>query len=58
MGHENGILLIEDDEAEVELALHAIHENKLVNHVQVLRDGEEALDYLFARGANCGRAGA
>jgi len=50
MGHENGILLIEDDEAEVELALHAIHENKLVNHVQVLRDGEEALDYLFGPG--------
>jgi two-component system response regulator len=47
MQHENEILLIEDDEADAELALHALRENKLVNHIRVLRDGEEALDYLF-----------
>jgi two-component system, response regulator len=44
------ILLIDDDEADVELALHALRENKLVNHIHVLRDGEEALEYLFGPG--------
>jgi two-component system response regulator len=47
---ENEILLIDDDEADVELALHALRENKLVNQITVLRDGEEALDYLFGPG--------
>jgi two-component system, response regulator len=51
MSDENEILLIDDDEADVELALHALRENKLVNHIQVLRDGEEALDYLFGPGS-------
>jgi two-component system response regulator len=48
MSEKNEILLIEDDAADVELALHALRENKLVNHIQVLRDGEEALEYLFS----------
>jgi CheY-like chemotaxis protein len=46
----NEILLIDDDEADVELALHALRESKLVNHIHVLRDGEEAVDYLFGPG--------
>ncbi len=50
MKTDNDILLIDDDDADVELALHALRENKLVNHIQVLRDGEEALDYLFGTG--------
>jgi two-component system, response regulator len=56
MSDENEILLIEDDEADVELALHALRENKLGNHIQVLRDGEEALDYLFGRAGQEQRA--
>lgn len=47
MSDENEIVLIDDDEADVELALHALRENKLVNHIEVLRDGEEALIFLF-----------
>jgi two-component system response regulator len=47
MSDENEILLIDDDEADVELTLHALRENKLANHIRVLRDGEEALEYLF-----------
>jgi len=47
MTNENDILLIDDDDAGIELALHALHENNFVGHIQVLRDGEEALDYLF-----------
>ena len=50
MSNDNEILLIDDDEADVELALHALRENKLGNHIHVLRDGEEALDYLFGPG--------
>jgi two-component system response regulator len=48
MSNENEIVLIDDDEADVELALHALRENKLVNHIEVLRDGEEALAFLFS----------
>jgi two-component system response regulator len=51
MSNGNEILLIDDDEADVELALHALRENKLGNHIHVLRDGEEALDYLFGPGS-------
>lgn len=47
MSDQNEIVLIDDDEADVELALHALRENKLVNHIEVLRDGEEALIFLF-----------
>jgi two-component system, response regulator len=53
---DNDILLIDDDEADVELALHALRENKLVNCIHVLRDGEEALDYLFGPGREARRA--
>jgi CheY-like chemotaxis protein len=52
---DNDILLIDDDEGDVELALHALRENKLVNHIQVLRDGEEALDYFFGPGREARR---
>lgn len=45
------ILLVEDDPDDVELILHALEAGDLVNHVQVARDGEEALDFLFCRGA-------
>jgi CheY-like chemotaxis protein len=44
------ILLAEDDPRDIELTLAALSENKLVNDVVVVRDGEEALDYLYRRG--------
>jgi two-component system response regulator len=44
------ILLIEDHPADVELTLHSLRSNKLANEVEVVRDGEEALDFLFCRG--------
>ena len=43
------ILLVEDDHKDVELILSALAENRLANEVQVVRDGEEALDYLYRR---------
>jgi len=44
------ILLAEDDPKDIELTLDALGEHNLANDVQVVRDGVEALDYLFRRG--------
>jgi len=44
------ILLIEDNPKDVKLTLHALSEENLANAIQVARDGEEALDFLFCRG--------
>jgi CheY-like chemotaxis protein len=44
------ILLVEDSANDVELILTALAENRLANEVVVVRDGEEALDYLYRRG--------
>jgi CheY-like chemotaxis protein len=44
------ILLVEDDPNDVELALTALAEHNLANPIVVLRDGTEALDYLYRRG--------
>ena len=44
------ILLVEDNPDDVELTLHALKRNNIVNNVEVVRDGQEALDYLFYRG--------
>ena len=45
------ILLVEDNPHDAELALRALKENNLANSVVVVTDGEEALDFIFARGA-------
>ncbi|WFU84406.1 response regulator [Bradyrhizobium sp. CIAT3101] len=43
------ILVVEDDPRDVELTLTALDEYKLANEVVVVRDGQEALDYLYCR---------
>jgi len=50
------ILLVEDNPADVEMTLDALKENNIANHVKVLTDGEEAVDYIFREGKyrNCG----
>lgn len=45
------ILLVEDDPKDVELALIALERHQLANQVTVVRDGAEAIDYLFRRNA-------
>ena len=54
---ENGIeiLVVEDNARDEEMALRALRKRNLANHVQVARDGAEALEYLFATGAFAGR---
>lgn len=44
------ILLVEDSDRDVELILAALAENRLANEVVVVKDGEEALDFLYRRG--------
>jgi CheY-like chemotaxis protein len=44
------ILLVEDNADDIELAVHALREEKLANGITIARDGEEALDIIFQRG--------
>jgi CheY-like chemotaxis protein len=44
------ILLVEDNQKDIDLALAALEENELADEVIVVRDGEQALDYLCQRG--------
>jgi two-component system response regulator len=44
------ILLVEDDPDDVELTLHALYKEKVCNRIEIARDGEEALDFIFCRG--------
>jgi CheY-like chemotaxis protein len=44
------ILLVEDDKRDQELTLLALGKNNLANEVDVVQDGEQALDYLYRRG--------
>ena len=53
---EVDILLVEDNQSDVDLTLHTLRAEHLANHVFVVRDGEEALDFLFCRGAYSDRS--
>lgn len=44
------ILLVEDNPKDLELTLVALEKTQLANEVIILRDGAEAIDYLFRRG--------
>ena len=44
------ILIVEDDQGDLELTLHAFKQAKITNPVQLVHDGAEALDFLFCRG--------
>ncbi len=52
---EIDILLVEDSSTDVDLTLHVLRQNTLANRTYVARDGEEALEYLFGRGASSDR---
>lgn len=49
------ILLVEDNPKDLELALLALAKSNLANEVITVRDGKEALDYLFRQGAYADR---
>lgn len=51
------ILLVEDRDNDLELELEALRAHQLANPIEVARDGEEALDYLYRRGRYASRHG-
>ncbi|HTA41060.1 MAG TPA: response regulator [Bryobacteraceae bacterium] len=54
--NQTEILLVEDDPQDVELTLRVLRTENIKVAIQVARDGEEALDYLFRRGDYSNRA--
>ena len=49
------ILLVEDDPADAEMTLRALRRNHLANRVHWVKDGAEALEYMFRSGGYSGR---
>ncbi|TAK18671.1 MAG: response regulator [Myxococcaceae bacterium] len=56
MNSDKVILLVEDNPRDEELTIRALKKSNVINPVVVARDGVEALDYLFARGAHAERS--
>ena len=52
---ETEILLVEDNPDDLEMTLHALREGNVANRIQVVRDGAEALDFIFCHGAFAAR---
>lgn len=53
--HPVEILLVEDNPNDVELTLHALRKHNIANHIHVVRDGAEALEFIFGPDAGGGR---
>jgi len=49
-GEALNILLVEDNEAHAELVMRSFEDHALANNIHHVKDGEEALDYVFNRG--------
>ena len=49
------ILLVEDNPSDVDLTKRALAKNNVANELVVVRDGQEALDFLFGTGSHAGR---
>ena len=49
------ILLVEDNSSDIELARRALRKSRVLNEVDCVEDGAEAIDYLFGTGAYQGR---
>jgi two-component system response regulator len=56
MGSSKFILLVEDNGDDELLMIRALERNRIRNQIVVVRDGVEALDFLFATGAHHGRS--
>ena len=57
MNTHKSILLVEDNSQDEKLILRALHKVNLINQVDVVRDGQQALDYLFREGEFADRSG-
>ncbi|MGH7197435.1 MAG: response regulator [Candidatus Omnitrophota bacterium] len=56
MEREVEILLVEDNANDAELTLRALKKNNLANKVFLVKDGAEALDFIFAKGVYAHRS--
>ncbi len=54
--NDTEILLVEDNPADVELTLHALRRENLANKIEIVDDGEQALDFLFCRNGYASRS--
>jgi CheY-like chemotaxis protein len=54
---KESILLVEDNHQDELLIMRALHKINLANHVDIVRDGQQALDYLFQEGEFAEREG-
>ncbi|HEV8432819.1 MAG TPA: response regulator [Thermoanaerobaculia bacterium] len=50
------ILIVEDNPHDLDMTLRVLRKHRIANHIQAARDGEEALDFIFARGRFAGRS--
>ena len=55
MNQEIEVLLVEDNASDAEMTIRALKKNNLANRLLHLKDGAEALDFLFAEGEYSGR---
>ena len=55
---EKSILLVEDNPDDEELTIRCLRKASIDNEIHVMRDGSEALDFLFGEGEYAGRGGA
>jgi len=53
--NDNDILLVEDNDGDAEMTIRALKKHNLANHLLHLKDGAQALDFLFAEGGYSGR---
>jgi CheY-like chemotaxis protein len=56
MNQQVEILLVEDNPDDVELTVHALRKENLANRIHVVRDGEDALEFLFCTGRHQDRS--
>jgi CheY-like chemotaxis protein len=54
---DKALLLVEDNPQDEMLTLRTLRRANVVNHIDVVRDGQQALDYLFRTGEFAGRDG-
>lgn len=53
--NEIEILLVEDNQDDLDMTLRALRKANLANHIQIARDGVEALEFIFCQGAHAKR---
>ena len=53
--NQTEILLVEDSEDDLDMTLRALRKANMANHIEIARDGVEALDFIFCEGAHTAR---